>query len=133
MIARALATVAALLAGLGCAELGTAVAAANVQRAAGHAAADVLRDVCTRGYEQATTAAEIDALDARGCPELAHAVRALRTSHAAVVAVLHAIEAGRCDLRAVAPRECNLAAAARDAADAHQDTARALSRVQGGP
>jgi uncharacterized protein YgiB involved in biofilm formation len=57
----------------GCASTDAAVTAANIHHAAATSAGEVLHDVCTVGYEHAER-------------EAAHALRAMRTSHAAVAA-----------------------------------------------
>ena len=105
----------------GCADRRAVVTAANAQREVGVVAAQVLHDVCTVGYERASTQAEIDRLDALGCVKAAHALRTYRRAHALEVSVLLAYEAGRCtSLVSQAPRECDLAGAALDVVRAAQ-------------
>jgi hypothetical protein len=109
-----------------------AVTAANVQHAVGEEAAAILHERCTVPYEQAQTVAEVEALDAKGCPEAARSLRTYREAHALVVATMLAIDAGRCTSRvSQAPRECDLTGHGFAVVRAAADLARSLKQIRG--
>lgn len=123
--------VGALACVMGCHDTAPAVDAANAQREVGHASAAKLHALCTVPYEQAQTEADIQRLNDIGCPEAAFALRALRTSHALVVATLLAYDAGRCtSVVNQAPRECDIAGATLSMVKAAQDLAVAMRSLE---
>jgi hypothetical protein len=108
----------------GCANAKPAVVATNTVHHTGV-------EMCTLPVQQAKTQAEIDRVNRAGCPEAARAHRAVRESKDAVVAVLLAMEAGRCtSLVNQAPLECGIGKAMDRLLGAVSAAARARKAVE---
>lgn len=119
------------LALVSCTDLEPAKTAGNATREVGIVGAELLEQLCTVPYQQATTRAEVDAITARGCPEAATAYEDLRAAHTLLVAVIRASEAGQCVGVSKSAEHCNVAGAYVDLAKAASQWAAAVQRIEG--
>lgn len=119
---------------VGCRDTEYARTVAGVQLDVGHGSAAALRTLCSEPYQAATTIAQVERLDRLGCPAAARAHGLLRTSHATLVAVVGAIEAGQCDsfVSGKAPVKCDLMSAIEDVVDASAALAVAVRQLEAG-
>lgn len=116
----------------GCTDLGPVIQAQRLEHRTAKAFEAVVVGVCEEGYAKAATQADIDRLDAIGCPGALRALTDVSDADAAIVALVDAFNAGQCvaTIARDVPPKCDLLTALATLKDSTARLAAAVERLE---